>query len=209
MADATDVISALARLSHGIAKKVDEAPTGVAPGFHSALGGTVLPNGKVRYAAPSGGTLLRAIYKMDNSTANISVAAAAEEQIDYNVQVYDPAGLVTTGASWKYTAPEAGYVRIYATLQNSQTTWRWWTSAIEGDFYIFVKKNGGSSGAVQIDDYSDMVTDNMIVNLNGETMVSVAAGDELSLWAGCSNESGTGSLSFAASSSRCWVWIYQ
>lgn len=50
MATADDVVNLLLDKSHSIAKKIDDTPTGVAPGYHRSLRGAVLPNGRMRYA---------------------------------------------------------------------------------------------------------------------------------------------------------------
>lgn len=48
---AEDVIRELTGLTERQARKINDEPTGVTPGFHLSLGGAVLPNGKIRYVS--------------------------------------------------------------------------------------------------------------------------------------------------------------
>lgn len=116
MATERDVVAGLFDLSQHAAKQQDEAPTGVKPGFSAALGGTVLPNGKLRYVA-SGGLLL-AVY--DRAT-NLTRGAGTTARIDFDSPVYDPSGLVTVGASWKFVPPAPGWYgfKIHSTIEPS------------------------------------------------------------------------------------------
>src|SRR5262247_1565085 len=110
MANAHDVIGVLAALSRGIAKSVDEAPTGVKPGYRAGLGGTVLANGKLRYAKDtpggggggSGGTFVAKYKTSSDRTVTFATGIAV---VNWNTLLYDPNTLVTTGASWHFTAP--------------------------------------------------------------------------------------------------------
>lgn len=104
MARAEDVIRELAGLGETLAQRISDAPTGVTPGYHAALGGTVLPNGKLRYVkrTPSG------IIAICRKTAAQDAIDATPTRVDFNSVTYDPYGTITTGASWVFTVPANG-----------------------------------------------------------------------------------------------------
>lgn len=103
----------VARLARGIAKQIDEAPTGVAPGYSAALGGTVLPNGRLRYVAgAAGSTLVVAAYI--NTFGGTAIGNTGALRIDFDTVLVDTGSAVTTGASWAYTVPADGIYRIEA-----------------------------------------------------------------------------------------------
>lgn len=66
-----------------------------------------------------------------SATASQSVTMTV---LDYNTKVYDTHGAVTTGASWKFTAPVLGYYRVTAAYSTS--------SANVFIYYLQMFKNG-------------------------------------------------------------------
>jgi hypothetical protein len=113
MANERDVAEAIARLSHGLAKAVDEAPTGVVPGFRNGV--AYLPNGRARYVgtAASGGTLLA------EARILTSMTSATDGQI-INFDDVNYGALITTGASWSI-ALAAGWYQVVAGFRSTRT----------------------------------------------------------------------------------------
>lgn len=107
MAKPEDVVRALDTMHAETATKIARAPTGVTPGYHAVLGGTVTEDGRLRYVG--GGTGLLAQYELDTDTTR---TAGNTARINFDVQLYDPNSLVTTGASWHFTPPAAGIYRF-------------------------------------------------------------------------------------------------
>lgn len=70
------------------------------------------------------------------SNAGQAFASTGTYVIDFEDKVYDTKNEVTTGASWKFTAKEAGYYRVYAYISWTGATW------VAGqDYYMTVRKN--------------------------------------------------------------------
>lgn len=66
--------------------------------------------------------VVAAKYIMSASSSNISIANNAYETIDFDTKVFDTHGAVTTGASWKFTAPSPGYYRVSTGVNWASTT---------------------------------------------------------------------------------------
>lgn len=115
MASAEDFLKFVLDKSHSIAKKVDEAPTGVRPGYNSALAATVLPNGKLRYVG--GGMALLAEARV----ATAQTSATDGEIINFGTVEYDPNSLITTGASWSISLA-AGWYEVIAGMSIGSNT---------------------------------------------------------------------------------------
>lgn len=103
---------------------------------------------------------------------NNNVAAV----INYDSQIYDPKGLVTTGASWVFTAPVAGYYWVNAHLMfDTSTGWAngevaYLQTRINGVTNSFLDyKNDFASGGVAI-----------YARLSGQTILKCAKGDTIS-----------------------------
>jgi hypothetical protein len=112
MATPTEVIRELTNMHTTIAKTLDDAPTGVAPGFNTALGGTVMPNGKLRYVR----TVPIGLVVQAHKAADLTLAASTTYHVDFDTVDYDPHSAITTGASWVFTAPAAGWYRFEPTF---------------------------------------------------------------------------------------------
>lgn len=123
-----------ARVSDIVDKRL-RAKTSVIPGGpYSSF--SVNAQGLVTWA----GAGLLAWYTIDGSGVDI---AHTFTRLEYNTMVYDPQGLVTTGASWVFTAPNAGPYAFYATM-NIATNATWSPGA---DSYAQVRSliNAGSA----------------------------------------------------------------
>lgn len=180
MAEARDVAQTLARLSHGIARKVDEAPTGVVPGYSAALGGTVKPNGKLLYTSPSGvpGALLAHYTR---GASNQSVSVGSETRLNWASQVYDPSNTVTTGASWKFTAPLAGTYAIEAHCSVDDFASG---TIIAAEFCDLFIRNDSDNSYLGMIDYRDVTprasgADSRFLYLHGRFSIVLTAGQAI------------------------------
>ncbi len=111
-----------------------------------------------RYSTNAGATI-------NNNSATV---------MDYEDKTYDDHGIVTTGATWKATAPRAGKVRVNAkaTLV-SNAGW-----GVGETAYLAVFKNGAEYGRGPFD---SPVTATIVVNLSVEDEVDVVAGDYIDI----------------------------
>lgn len=78
---------------------------------------------------------VRAHYAVSASSANLSIADNAEEIIDFDTQLKDTNTAVTTGTSWKFTAPKKGTF-----LTSVKIEWATTTNLVIN--YLSVYKNG-------------------------------------------------------------------
>lgn len=78
MTTAEDVARALLRTGEALSKRLDDAPTGVVPGYSATLGGTVLPNGKLRYVGAS------SARRFDTSGATPNIANTTTVEYTFN-----------------------------------------------------------------------------------------------------------------------------
>lgn len=76
-----------------------------------------------------------AVYQMNGSNGNTSIANGGVEVMDFNVKVKDTHNAVTTGASWKFYAPVAGDYRVSANTA-------WATTANLTDAILVVTRDG-------------------------------------------------------------------
>lgn len=77
---------------------------------------------------------IRAVY---SSAAGQSIPNTTTTIVDLGTKEVDTHGAVTTGASWKFTAPRAGYANITASVGTNFLGW-----TIGERFQLFIYKNG-------------------------------------------------------------------
>lgn len=82
-----------------------------------------------------------AVYAISASTANLSFADNTNEVADFDTRVTDTHGAVTTGASWKFTAPRTGKYEV-----SGMWLWANNTSLSQSDCQLF--KNSGLTRVV-------------------------------------------------------------
>lgn len=103
-------------------------------------------------------------YKISGSSTNIGIADEAYEIIDFDTKVFDTHAAVTTGASWKFTAPMAGIYVVRASIN--------WASLTNlTAYFLNVYKNGSDYARIM---YFSGTTD---VLLPGYALVSLSAAD--------------------------------
>ena len=171
MATPADVARELAGLSEHIAKQIDEQPTGVTPGYSAALGGTVLPNGRVRYVQGtpvSSGLALLAFQRM---TASQSVGSSAH--VYYNNSLVNVDGCVSFGSGyWEFEAPTDGYYVFFANVRFEEVS-SGWSAGHQATLYLTV--NGGPSYQFGLLDDPQNNTRNNVVR--GFALTYADAGD--------------------------------
>jgi hypothetical protein len=97
--------------------------------------------------------------------------------IDYSTREIDTHSAVTTGSSWKFTAPVSGYYHIDASIMfGGTTTWN------DGEFgYLRIYLNGGASMIIldRKDNYGSAST--VYMKLGGSTSMHLNAGDYIDI----------------------------
>lgn len=172
----TDVARALTELAERRAKDLDDAPTGVTPGYSAALGGTVLPNGKLRYvsAAPSF-MVCDALYRVGTTQ---TIEDGNTEIINYNTLIYDPDSRVTTGAAWAYTAARAGILTVVAQVYAINNTT--FDTGPGPTLILWLYVNGAQAAALHLVEIgTDLLDENRF--LHGVGSVLVAANDTVNV----------------------------
>jgi hypothetical protein len=109
MTTASDVIAALTGVHEKIARDLDNAPTGVTPGYNARVGATINPNGTLRFASEFPGALVYAdsVQTVTNdSDMNVSFDLS-------NSAAYDSGGFYSAGAPTRLTVPATGYYSVW------------------------------------------------------------------------------------------------
>lgn len=114
--------------------------------------------------------VVAAVYELTSSTANSSFADNAVEIVDYDTKIFDTHNAVTTGASWKFTAPVSGYYRVSAPLN-----WANGTNLVSA--VVLLYKNGVQYGYLSRVFGTDLVVSSAspIVQLNAGEYIDVRA----------------------------------
>jgi hypothetical protein len=148
MATPEDVARALHTLAEKTARRIDEEPTGVTPGYSATLGGAVLPNGKVRYVSGGGGG---AVYEM-SSNANRTGGSLTRINFDSAIVAN---GNVTTGASWNFAPPADGLYRFSASTRIVPSS----AFAAGETLYLQLWPDAGGTGIIDLDWMEVMATE--------------------------------------------------
>lgn len=119
----------------------------------------------------SNDTDTRTVAARYSSTAGQSIANATAVIVDYGTKDYDTHGAVTTGATWKFTAPIAGKYHVSALIQFvAGAGW----DATEGAQIILYKNNTATSYLGEI--YAQ-TTHSSIMEPGGSDTINLVAGD--------------------------------
>lgn len=116
-------------------------------------------------------------YQISASTANSSLANDTNEIIDFDTKVYDSHNAVTTGVSWKFTAPKSAVYSIKATSRLEAGGG--WAAGELTTLRLF-KNNGGSPDT----DFNSIImqaTHSSAVNINGASDIFLNAGDYIDI----------------------------
>lgn len=109
-----------------------------------------------------------------NTTAAQSIANATTAIVNFDTKIYDTFGAVTTGASWKFTSPRAGTVRVAAFITFASGIF-----TINNRIQLYLYKNGALYEGLNYTTIMATVTDP--ITAEGGTDVQVIAGDTLDI----------------------------
>ena len=201
MTTAKDVAAALVQTSKKVAKHLDDVPTGVEPGYHAALGGTVTPSGKLRYVSAAPAFMAcHALYRVGTTQ---TIEDGNTEVINYNTLIYDPDSAVTTGAAWHYTTARAGILTVVAQIFaiNAAT----FDAGPGPSLILWLYVNGAQAAALQfVEIGTDLLDENRF--LHGVGSVLVAAGDTVDVR--LANTSGADvTVNTTAASNRIAIYV--
>ncbi len=93
--------------------------------------------------------------------------------INFETSSFDTHAAVTVGASWKYTAPVAGYYSVNAKILFTVTAT--WAKAEAINFYLF--KNGSEVSRIDYNSDHDTSATTNAISAQGSDIVQLAAGD--------------------------------
>jgi hypothetical protein len=108
----------------------------------------------------------KVIANITGSSTNLSIASAAFEVLDFDSVVKDDLGIVTTGASWKVTAPAKGEIQV-----NALASWGTFSNMTNSGLAIY--KNGSF--------YKSLGEGGAATNPKGSAVVDVEAGDYIDI----------------------------
>lgn len=169
---------------------IGSTPTTLAGyGITDAVNGATTRSANTVLAGPSSGAAaaptFRALAAVDlpgnvaafyTTAAGQNIANNTVTVIDYGTQVIDTAAAVTTGASWRFTAPIAGnYLVAAKVLYSGSTGWA------DTEFMLLsVYKNGSLYGHLsRSDNYSS--ASSVLLGINGVLIVNLAAGEYIDI----------------------------
>jgi hypothetical protein len=111
------------------------------------------------------------------TTAGQSIPDTTITIVDYGTLVHDTNSLVTTGASWAFTAKQAGYYHVDAALTYaSSTTW-----ALGEAAGLLLYKNGVLYSRLDRVDNMNSAATAQFMTINGSDVVYLAVGDSINI----------------------------
>lgn len=113
-------------------------------------------------------------YTISTSSSNLSIANGATEILDFDTKTFDSHGAVTTGASWKFTAPIAGKYRVSSKLVYDAATFTV-TQAVSLQIY----KNGSVYSLPGY--YQSPATSTHTAVVHGSDVIQLSAGDYIDI----------------------------
>jgi hypothetical protein len=131
-----------------------------------------------------------------SSNAGQSIGSGGSPTIiDFEDKSYDSHGCVTIGASWKFTAPRAGRVRISSRV--TYTSGGGWASGEQANLYIY-KNAAEYSGSINVQSASH----GNEIGISIEDEVDVLAGDTIDIR---TYQNSGAALTLTTTSSRCYA----
>lgn len=109
------------------------------------------------------------------STSGQSISASTTTIVDFGTKTSDSHGAVTTGASWKFTAPVPGVYMVCAIITWAADTFTT-NNTIRADLY----KNNSLESTIFFDKIQATTSGNS-KGMNGSTIVSLIAGDYIDI----------------------------
>lgn len=131
-------------------------------------------------------------------TASVNtMTSGVDTLIDFNVKSFDSHNAVTTGASWKFTAPMSGRYRVAVNVRCTSATY-----AVSNEMYGILKKNG--SVETYIAGPTCWAAVASYLALSGSSVVQLLAGDYVTFYLNNNRTAGSTDLdSNAASNYIC------
>ncbi len=127
--------------------------------------------GTVNLDPVQGSPLVAARY---TTTAGQSIPNSGSTIVDFGTKDYDSVGAVTTGGSWKFTAPKSGYYKISSGILFSSAA-----TTSGNRRYLDVFKNGSFHTNLDLQDSTAAVT--VSLGLRGDTTLFLNKGDYVDL----------------------------
>ena len=139
-------------------------------------------------------------FKLTSSTGNASLANSAEEVVDFDSKDYDTHGAVTTGASWKFTAPIPGKYRVSASFLLQAAAY----GSVNSTAMAYLRKNGSKDSV--LGRWLSQTTTSVRSFVNGSRTINLLAGDYIDI-AGLQNSGGAVSFDTGSSPYEGWIEI--
>lgn len=117
------------------------------------------------------------------ATNQLLEASGSGEIINFDTKDYDTHGAVTTGASWKFTAPVSGIYSVRAMIEADTVSWT------AGNSFTMYLRKGGSNYSI-LDDYTVEATTTRYQVLKGSDEVRLLAGEYVDVFVDHNRTSG-------------------
>lgn len=131
-------------------------------------------------------------YMLTSSTGNSSFADVTDEIVDFDTKDFDSHGAVTTGVSWKFTAPISGLYRF-----NSLITWNATTNLVTTLMKLY--KNGAEDRRIGLAKTDD--------TLGGTTLVRLLAGEYVNIILNQDDSAGAARAIYTGANSGRFSWV--
>ncbi len=139
--------------------------TGSQSGTHTAYtGGLHLPI--------TAANVNKSLVRYSTAAGQSIASAGATEIVDFGTKIFDTKAEVTTGASWKFTAKDAGYYRIHSLTSLTTAAW-----AASKYYLVELRKNGSVVSNMEL--YPGAQT--LEASANFHDVISLAAGDYIDI----------------------------
>lgn len=192
-------------LENGTYPKVFSGKGQLMVGYSAGIGGLLGEGslGQVLIADPSAYYGVRwglpyVVAACYTRTTAQSFNSGAAAYVDYATKAFDTHNAVTTGASWKFTAPVSGYYQVCAAVCFAATT----TWAPGDAAFIDILKNGSVIHRLMRQDQYPASNINMW--LSGGALIFLDAGGYIGIQV---TQSSGGALSLVADGTHNWVTI--
>jgi hypothetical protein len=180
-------------LKAGDTVKIESFTEGSSPSFTTGTSNNYFSIARVSGPSAIASTETVAARYDTTGTGNFANATI----VNYDNKVYDTHGAVTTGASWKFTAPVSGIYTVTASFASSST------AETAGDIIgLQLYKNGSADNYVATQYIQATATSRR--NANGSTDIRLAAGDYIDIRASLSL---TNTLSLSGNNNLNFVCI--
>jgi hypothetical protein len=136
--------------------------------------------------------VVAARYTLTSSTGNSSFADATDEIVDFDTKDFDTHGAVTTGVSWKFTAPISG-------IYNVSTLATWNATTNLNSTLVKLYKNGAEDRRVGFGKTEDTI--------GGTTLISLLAGEYINIILNQDDSASAARAIYTGANSGRFTWI--